>query len=50
VLEKEGVKENSRNNKALVYGIGNRAKKLGESHFSDLKGFGDLRNIFGGKK
>ncbi len=51
ILDKEQAKETSKNNKALLYGIGNRAKKLGEAHFAETR-FADLRNImlFSSKK
>ena len=41
----------NKNNRAFVYGIGNRAKKLGEVHFiSDLKRNGNLLDLFCLKK
>mmetsp|Transcript_10582 Transcript_10582/g.22944 ORF Transcript_10582/g.22944 Transcript_10582/m.22944 type:complete len:292 (+) Transcript_10582:461-1336(+) len=46
ILDKEGEQMTSRNNKALVFGIGNRAKKLGTSVFEDTR-YGNLRNMFG---
>ena len=44
ILDKEQAKETSKNKKALIYGIGNRTKRLGESHFTETR-FADLRNI-----